>query len=517
MKKQNRIKKSFLNSSANVTIYLIQSILSFVVRTVFIRKLGSELLGLDSLLINILTALSLADLGISTAISYGLYKPLADNKIKKINAYMCFYKKVYRIIGSVIIFIGFILMLFLRKIVGDVSYPYLYIIYLLYLFNTVSLYFISYKDILLVADQKNYKIFKYNCFFNSSIYVFQFILLMFYPNYILYILIMILSKLINRVIINRYITKEYKEIDFNSKEKLTKKEIESIKNTVSGLLCYRIGDYAINCTDNIIISSIINVVTVGVYTNYLSIISILKTIISNLFYGITSSYGNLVTEKNKEAEFNVFNIMSFIGFFITGYVTLCFLNLLNPFVQLWIGKKYVISLISMILICINFYLICNQMPLDTVKQANGFCNKDKYVPVIQAIINIVLSIILGKILGLNGIIIATAISYIVTVFWNKPYMLYKYIFRKSSKGYFLNQFKYCITIIICYLITYNLFNYLNLNISILSIIIIAIITSLIYLLIVTLLYFRTSEYKFLLNFIKCFILRFIRRSDKYEG
>ena len=498
----SRLTNSKKNVSANVIIYVLQSILSFVVRTIFIKKLGAELLGLDSLLINILSMLSIAELGFSTAISYGLYKPLAENKIKKISAYMSLYRKMYKIIGIIIIVAGLILALFLKPIVGNYSYEYLYLVYFLYLFNTASLYFISYKDVLLMADQKNYKIFKYNCFFNSLIYILQFIFILYTENYIIYISIMILCRLINRIIVNRYITNYYKEIDFNSKEKLSKEEVSSIKQNIFGLFCFKIGDYVINSSDNIIISSLINIVTVGIYTNYLSITTVLRSIIKNIFSGITASFGNLTTQHNKDAERNVFDIMVFVGFIVSGFVTVCFLNLINPFMTIWLGKEYVVSTISMILICINFYLICNQMPLDTIKEAEGFYTKDRYVPMIQAIINIVLSIILGIRIGLNGVLLGTTISYIATVFWIKPLLLNKYIFEIKSKKYFTNQIKYILTLTIIYLLSSKLIQFINLPINIISIIVNGIITSIIFIAIVSIFYFKDKGFQFMIDIIK---------------
>ena len=501
----SRLSNSKKNVSANVIVYVLQSILSFVVRTIFIRKLGAELLGLDSLLVNVLNMLSIAELGFSTAISYALYKPLADHKIKKISAYMSLYKKMYKIIGIVIIIAGLILALFLKPIVGDYSYEYLYLVYFLYLFNTASLYFISYKDVLLAADQKNYKVFKYNCFFNSLIYILQFIFILFTENYIIYICIMILCKLVNRIIINRYITNYYKDIDFNSKEKLSKTEIASIKQNIFGLFCSKIGDYVINSSDNIIISSLINIVTVGIYTNYLSITTILRSIIKNAFGGITASFGNLTTQKNKEAERNVFDIMVFLGFIVSGFVTVCFLNLINPFMTIWLGKKYVLPTISMILICINFYLMCNQMPLDTIKEAEGFYTKDRYVPMIQAVINIILSIILGKQLGLNGVLLGTTISYITTVFWIKPLLLNKYVFETKSITYFINQVKYIITLIIIYTINNTIITHLNMDINILSLIINGCIITVIFSIVVSIFYFKNKGYQFILDILKGFV------------
>ena len=497
MKESERLQNSRLNIYSNVFIYFIQTILTFLVRTFFIRVFGAKLLGLDSLLINILNMLSIAELGIGSAISYGLYKPLKDNNTKKINAYMSFYRKFYRFIGISIISMGIILSLFLNKMVGDYSYNHLYLIYFIYLFDTSSLYFISYKDILLLADQKNYKIFKYDCSFRIILYVLQLTLLIIHPNYIVYLLIMLFSRLGNRILVNRFISRYYKKVDFKSKEKLTKKELKTIKSNVSGLFLFKLSDYVINCSDNIIISAIIDIVTVGIYTNYLSITTILKTIIRNIFTGITASFGNLSTEGDKKREKNVFEIMIFIDFIVSGYVTLCFLNMINPFIQIWLGKKYVLPYISMIIICLNFYLMCSQLPLDTVKEACGFYKKDKYVPAIQSIINVILSIVLAYSIGFNGVIIATTISYILTVTWIKPFMLHKYIFKVNSKSYFIDKLKFLLSLIVIFLIDYKVLSIINFSTNLINLIISGIIISFIYILMIILFYHNRKEFKYL--------------------
>ena len=275
-----------------------------------------------------------------------------------------------------------------------------------------------------------------------------------------------------------------------------------MKENIFGIFCFKIGDYVINSTDNIILSSIISIVTVGIYTNYLSVTTILKTMIKNIFNGITASFGNLTTQHNMEAEKNVYNIMVFIGFVAGGYATVCFLNLINPFMEVWLGPKYVFESSSMIIICINFYLMCNQMPLDTIKEAKGFYTKDKYIPIAQAVINIVLSIVLGIKIGLNGVLLGTTISYLVTVFWVKPLLINKVIFKTKSMNYFINQIKYIITIFIVYIISNQLIVILDLKVNLLSIITNGILTTAIFILIISIFYFKNEGFQFLLDFIK---------------
>lgn len=502
MNTTKRMKNTSLNVSSNLFLYIVSSLLSFVVRTVFIRKLSVDLLGLDGVLLNIVTMLSIVESGFSSAVCFKLYKPLAENDTKKVSSYMSFYKKIYNCIGIIVLVLGLILSIFLNRIVGDYSYKYLYTVYFIYIFNVVFWYFVSYKEVLLFADQKGYKVFKYNLLFKTLIYLFQFLAIIIFKNYIIYVICYVLFLSLNRIINNIYIAKNYKEVDFNSKEQLDKKDIKDIKQNVFNIFFFKIGDYALNCTDGIIISALINLGAVGVYTNYMSITAMLKSIIKKIFDGVTSSFGDLSVMNNIKAEKNVFDIMNFICFFITGYITLCLVNSFNVFIDIWLGKNYLLELSSVILICLNFYLMCNQIPLDTVKEAKGFYSKDKFYPIILAVLNIILSIILGKFFGLNGIVGATSISYMLTITWNKPYVLYKYIFKENVFKYYKDKIIYFITLVFIIFISGYLIKYIRVDNKLFYFILINVLNTIIYVIITTIFFFRKKEYQFILDILK---------------
>ena len=234
----------------------------------------------------------------------------------------------------------------------------------------------------------------------------------------------------------------------------------------------------------------------------MSITAMLKSIIKKIFDGVTSSFGDLSVTNNVEAEKNVFDIMIFICFFITGYITLCLLNSFNIFIEIWLGEKFVLEFSTVILICLNFYLMCNQIPLDTVKEAKGFYSKDKYYPVILAVLNIILSIILGKVFGLNGIVGATSISYILTITWNKPYVLYKYIFKDNVFKYYKDKIIYFISFVFIFFITNCLIKYIKIDSKIITFILINVLNTIIYVIITTIFFFRKKEYQFIVNSLK---------------
>lgn len=497
-----RLKSSLYNSLSNVLILVSTTIMTFVTRTLFIQILGKECIGIDGLFTNILTMLSVAELGIGTAINFSLYSPIEKKDTKKISRIMSFYKKTYRYIGIIIFIIGIIIMCFLKFIVKDYNLDNLYLIYFLYLLNTVIIYFVSYKDALLYADQKYYELSKLRTIFIFLVYGLQCLFLYITKNYVVYLLILLICKFVERLLINMYITKKYKQIDFNCDEKLETEEIDKIKTNVKGMVFHKIGNYFLNSTDNILISALVNISTVGVYSNYLAIISVARNFITTFLSGVTSSFGNLVASSDTESQERVFRILDFLSFTICGFVTICFLNLLTPFIQLWLGKEYVIDNIIMIMICLNFYCYCVLIPINIVKNASGQYYVDRYIPIIQVIVNLIVSILLSFEFGLLGIILGTFISYILVILWSKPLIVYKYIFKKSIKPYYLNQIKKVILILITYLITYLLFSKLSLKLSLLTLVIKGVLCFVIYVIMLLVTNYKSEEFKTILLMVK---------------
>lgn len=447
-----RIKNSFLNVSSNFIIITIKTILAFVVRTIFIKKLGQEYLGLDGLFINILNMISLTELGIGTAINYVLYKPLSVKDYEKVSLIMSFFKRVYYIIGVTVMLIGLVIMLFIPNIAHDVIVQdNLYLLFFLYLVNTVFIYFISYKDTLILADQKNYKLTFIYLIVNVLTSIFQIIVLVLYESFILYIIVQIILNFIQRVAINRYIGKLYKEVSFNVKEKLPESEKKKIGENVRAVFLHKAGFYVVNSTDNIIISKFLTVALVGIYTNYLSLINMVTTALNTIFMSITSSFGNLIVFEKKETQENTFNVLNFTSKILYGFATLGFALFLNNFIYLWVGKSYVLEIGIVLLMCFNFYIFGMTSPLDIVRQASGKYTKDKYVSIVQAILNLVISIVLVQKIGLIGVVIGTTISTFFLPVLVKPYIIYKYVFDSKCHLYYVDYFLNIGILVILYL------------------------------------------------------------------
>ena len=495
-----RTKNSILNISTNIVITVMKTFMTFIVRTIFIKILGQTYLGVNGLLTNVLSMLSLAELGIGTAINFSLYKPLAENDNIKISKLMTFYKKSYRIIAFIVCIIGIILFFFLDVIIKDAdNIQNLNIIYFLFLANTVFTYLISYKETLITADQKAYKLTKINFIFTILVNVGQVIVLLITKNFIFYLLAQLLISYIQKVFINRYITKQYKEINFNCKEKLDKKDLNQIITNVKAMFFHKIGDYCINGTDNIIISSFIGINTVGIYSNYLTIINMFNTFINLIYNGMTASLGNLIVTENREKQYGVFRQIDFIGFLIYSTCTIGLLNLINPFIMLWIGNEYVLSMSIVIAIVVNFFITGMRIPVATIKNAAGLYHQDRFTPIMQSIINLIFSIILVKWIGLLGVVLGTIISGIAIPCWQRPYIIYRYIFKRNVREYAFIYAKYIVVLLFSSAITAILFKIFSFETTIITFLLMGILCLLVHFSVVWIFYRKDPEMKYTLD------------------
>ncbi len=491
-----RIKNTLNNIAFSIGGTFITSLLGFASRTVFIYFLGATYLGVNGLMTNVLSMLSLAELGVGTAITFSLYKPLAENDIRKINSLMIFYKKAYRIIGFVVFFLGLILMCFLEYIIKDYqAISNVQLIYCLFLFNTSYTYFFSYKRTLMQADQKSYLLVPFTTGFNLLMVAVQIIVLTVYKNYIIYLLIQLVTIFAENIVINRYINKKYTFLEDKSNEKIPKNELAIIAKNVKAQFMHKVGDYAINGTDNIIISAYISITTVGIYSNYALVINTVHTFLMVIFNSTIASFGNLIARETTEKSLQTFKVFNFLSFWIFGWATVCLYNLLNPFILLWIGDSYIIDQTIINIVLLNFYLVGMRVPLSIVKMAAGVYSQDMYVPLIQALVNLAFSIILVQNWGLAGVFMGTLISSITVVSWCRPLVVYKYVFETSVKPYFRQFFYYAFVLVFNVFITGFICSFVFAEYSIVNFIARGIICIIIPNIVIVKLFYKTREFK----------------------
>lgn len=438
MKEESRTKNSIINISTGAIVQIVNKLMAFAVRTVFIKMLNSEYLGVNGLFTNILSVLSFAELGIGTAIIFNMYKPVAENDTSKIKSLMYLYKKSYNIIGVVIFLLGLCVIPFMDFIVTDTPNikENLTLIYILFLANTSLSYFFTYKKSIISAHQKEVIINKIDTIFYFIKSIVEIIFLVLFRNYIIYLVIGILATLTENIVLAIKANKMYPYLKDKDVKKLDKSEKKGIIQNVKSLVVYKFGGVVMEGTDNILISSMINVVTVGYCSNYTLIINAVRTIFTSALNGLTASVGNLNAVGSKDRKEEIFYLITFANYLLYSFCAVAFIVLLNPFIKMWLGSEYVLEIGVSIALAASTFVNGLRMPAYTYRVTMGLFSKGKSAPYIGAISNIIFSIILCNWIGVAGIFVGTCLAQLVSYSWIDPYLIHKYEFKTNVNKYF---------------------------------------------------------------------------------
>lgn len=492
-----RSVNSLKNTSYAMLTQILSLIFKFIIQTIFIKTLGAEYLGVNGLFTNVLQMLSLAELGIGSAITYNLYKPLANNNEKEIKAYMNFYKKAYNFIGLFILIIGLCITPFLKFFIKNQSQvDNLNLIYLLFLLNTVLSYFFAYKRSIIIADQKSF-LDSQNLLIKTIIQtILQVLILIFTKNYILFLVIQIACTFFSNIFISRKANKLYPYLIKNT-ECLTKKQKRKIYKDVYAMTAHRVGGVVVDGTDNLLISAFVSLSSVGIYSNYVLIKSSIDQLLSQLFTAITASVGNLNAVSTSDKSYKVYQSIFFLNVWIYGFCSIVFLVCINQFITLWIGKEYLLAEGIVLLITINFFLIGIRKSTVMFKDTQGLFWNDRYKPYAEAIVNLIASIVFLKIFGFIGVLLGTLVSTITTCFWIEPYVLYKYSFKKPLSNYFKKFLIYTVIIVIIGFFIYHICNVITIT-GILGLVIKLLLCAVIFNGMYLLIFFKSPQFKYLL-------------------
>lgn len=436
---ESRTSNSIKNISANILYYLLTFVLSFVSRTVFLRTLGVGYLGINGLFNDVLSMLNLAELGFGTVMTYSMYKPLAEKDYDTLAGLTHFYKKIYRIIALTIIGLGIVLIPFLPYIVNlEQEIAHLELYYLLFLASNVASYLVTYKTTVMYADQKNYVFVKYTAYWNIAQTITLMLILILTPNYILYLCVQVGFVYASNFQKSMVAQKRYPFI--GKKVQLPAEKKKSVFKDVGSAFLYKIANVLITGTDNTLISILISTEMVGFYSNYQIITARIGTIVCTVFSSLITSIGNLLAQENSERKFQVFQTMQSVCLMMTSFFVTCILVLQEDLIRVWLGEEFVLGHVALIAIVFKFYFDISIMPVTSFREAAGLFRKTKFLMLWTAFINMVLSVVLGKQIGLAGIIFATSISKLFTSFWYEPRLLFKDYFKKPCRIYFMEMF-----------------------------------------------------------------------------
>lgn len=498
-----RTENSIKNISIGIFSQIVIVLLGFLSRKVFIDSLGIEYLGINGFLTNVLSLLSLVEGGIGTSIVYNIYKPLAENNIEKVTALVQLYKKMYSIIAVIVFLLSLGLYPFLNIFIkGDSSISYITIVYFIFVFRNMISYLNAHKWSLINADQKGYILARVNLIFNIITTVSKICILILTQNYIVYLIIDILIYIIQNIYNGQVVERRYPYIKTKKKYKVENEIKSNVVTNVKALFLHNIGGYCIYGTDNILISALVNINTVGLYSNYTLVSGQLGNLINPIINSIGDSIGNLIATEDNEKMYKIFKVTYLINFWVYSVSTIFLLCLLEPFISWAFGNGLLLDKLSFIFILINFYINGMRGSIANFKNKGGIFAQDKYVPLIESLINLGASIILAKYFGLAGIFMGTTISNAAIPLWNRPRLVYKYIFNKSVKEYMKTYMLYIFYTLIAGTITLSICSLVIIKNQFISLIIKGVICVIVPNVMYIVLLRKTYEFNYIVQIIK---------------
>lgn len=439
---KTRTQNTIRNFSSGLIKQILNIVLPFIIRTIVIYYLGAEYQGLSGLFTSILQMLSLAELGFSTAVVFSLYKPISEKNNILVSALINYLNKVYKIVGIVVLVLGLSFLPFLKKLItgnipSDIN---IYILYLIYLINTVISYFLfAYKSALLTAMQREDIVSNIQTATTLLIRIIQILLLVLCRNYYIYILVMPVGTLANNVLLQIYSKRLFPEIEV--KGELPKKTKKELNKQIKALLISKIADVARNSLDNIIISSFIGLTAVAIYDNYLYIYSGIRGFFLVLVSAMQASVGNSLVEESIEKNYNDLNKFTFYIMLFTGWCSVCLFCLYQPFMYIWMGgNQYMLLPFSgMSLFCIYFYIINMNNTVNLYLHGNGFYWQCRWWCIIEAVANLGLNILLGYFWGINGILLATIITLFAFNFLPRTSIIFRDYFNTKKEPFLIKH------------------------------------------------------------------------------
>lgn len=500
--KGSRTQKSVTNTVVSFASQLIVILLGFLSRRVLIYSVGVEYLGINGLMSNILTIFSLAESGIGLAIGYALYKPLAENDIEQIKSLMRFFKYTYRAlaIGTAAIGIAFypLLPFFLK----DNTAPDANLVYWLFLLGSASSYLWVYKTTLNTSDQNKYLYTIASTIAQIVVLVLKVLILYFAQNYILYLAVDIGTTIVKNLIFCRIVDRRYPYLKDKNVRKLDPEVRKSLFTNIKALFLGKVGYIISQCSDNLVISSLVSVTAVGMYSNYTTLITSVSGFVTTFSGGVTASMGNLIASETKERAYEVYKRVDFINYWLYTFTATCLLCLVEPFVAIWLGQDFVLTKAILILAVAIYYFKGINSGIDIAKNAAGLYYPDRFIPMAEAIANMVISIVLAKRYGIAGVLFGTLVSFLALSFWAKPYFVCRDVFEVSFARYAVREGREIVVSVLVAAGTRYAVSLVSLENVLLSFGVKALLALALSNGLLLLVYFKTSEFQYLRGLLK---------------
>lgn len=466
MAKIERTKNATRNIIFGVILKAYQILVPFLMRTAMIYLMGVQYLGLNSLFTSILQVLNLAELGVGSAMIYSMYKPIAEDDNATICALMKLYRIYYRVIGLVIAVIGCVLTPFIPKLIsGDVPNGLnIYVLYLLNLGATVLSYWLyAYKNSILQAHQRTDIVSKVTLVTSTIQYALQLLVLWVFKDYYLYIIVLLITQALTNIITAICVDKLYPQ--FKPKGQIADEEKKVINNRIKDLFTSKIGGIIYDSADTIVISAFLGLTVLAVYQNYFYILNAITGLIMVAFSACTAGIGNSIVVETKEKNYNDLNKFTFMICWGAGFCSVCLLCLYQPFMELWVGKDLMLSFSAVVCLVVYFFVRQLNSLFNTYKDASGMWHEDRFRPLVAALANLILNLILVQFIGIYGILISTVLAILCI---GMPWLLHNLFTVIFEKKHLLEYLKkllyYCWIIFASCVTTYFVCSQINVGI-----------------------------------------------------
>ncbi len=450
-----RVHRSVMNIKVGMLFYMLSLILAFFSRKIFLDCLGAEFIGLTGMLMNIMSFLSVAELGIGTSIVYFLYKPLQEDNHEKINEVMSMLAFLYRYIGFIIGGLGIFVSLFFPWWFDNLTtgLPLVYFAFFSFLGSSVAGYVFNYKQLLVSANQKQYLVSAYFQTIGIVESIAQILLAYYYRNLWLWIIVGLVFTIIGIIVFNYRIRQLYPWLQVNLKKgrENLKKYPEVLKKTRQ-IFVQKIKDFILYRSDEILVGAFVSVVKVAFYGNYTMIINKINFMVNILSEGLSAGVGNLLAEGNEQNIMKVYWEMTAARFLILGIIIFSLLMFFQPFIGCWLGKQYQLSNLIVYLLIFNLFMRYQSASVYIYLGSAGLYS-DVWAAWTELIINLSITLLLAPTYGIVGILLGKILSFgIISTFW-KPYYLFSQAFHKSVWEYWRGMTPYYIIFALFTLLT----------------------------------------------------------------
>ena len=445
----SRTQKSARNIAFSIGYQLVTLFSNFLIKTILIKNLGIQYTGVSALFTDILTVLSVAELGFGTAVSYALYRPLYEKDDIQIAKLMRLYQKIYRVVFSVIVAAGIVCLIFLKYIVNDVPdiKENIYIIFIFFILKTAVSYLFVYKATLIEANQEKHIVSAVGIASCVLTTILEAIAIMVFKSYIGYLAVMVTMAAVQNVIISVVANHRYPILKNRCGENLSLTERKEIFKNVRALAIYKISGALQKGVDSVIISAMLGTSFVGFLSYYKMVVNNVDSIFGQILEAIKPSVGNLAASETSERQYIVFKKMCFLSFAIGNFIAVSLITLLNPFIDLWLGNNYLLGMDVVIMLVADIYIITMVRPYESFRNANALFVQGKYRPAVMVVLNIVLSIGLANKWGLTGVLFATVVARLLTHVWYDPWLIYRKVFHKPFSNYIKIKVLYLLTVV----------------------------------------------------------------------